>query len=119
MLLYEYRVRDAFDRLRNYALRVRQMFEGDRNIDELRGDVGNLRERVREHFARSGPHRGRPGAARNRSQAEIQATCLLARDYRAPATNQRPSKKMSFATIGPMPVRLLLCSRSLRGPKRS
>lgn len=44
MLLYEYRVRDAFDRLRSYALRVRQMFDAGRSTDELLGDAENLRE---------------------------------------------------------------------------
>lgn len=44
MLLYEYRVRDAFDRLRSYALRLRQMFDADRSADELLVDAENVRE---------------------------------------------------------------------------
>jgi hypothetical protein len=44
MLVYEYRVRDAFDRFRNYALRLRQMFDAGRDPDELLGDAENLRE---------------------------------------------------------------------------
>lgn len=43
MLLYEYRVRDEFEKVRRYAERIRDAFEAQRSADDLLSDVENLR----------------------------------------------------------------------------
>ena len=42
MLIYEYKIRDEFERVKSYATRLRQAFEADRPSDDLLADAQNL-----------------------------------------------------------------------------
>ena len=42
MLLHEYRIRDEFDRLKVYALSIREKFDAEASVDDLLRDANSL-----------------------------------------------------------------------------